>query len=150
MMDAVPSELIEPFAVILPSAAGTWEPATGGDGLDACLLVARDADDEIVDVVAWELGSPSAWWLRWGEATILGALEVELCRLRERPLRVVPTPKAWLDEAGCALCVLNWDARLLPILDGIELRPSSPALERRLRAKLAQEAAERVQIARVA
>lgn len=100
-------------------------------------------DDEIIDVVAWERGRPSPWWLLRGVATNLGWHAGDLACLTDRPLMLTATPERYLDYyAGRAACVLNWSTDLRALFEGVrEVRCDSPTLARRLNASLRDQAA---------
>jgi hypothetical protein len=59
----------------------------------------------IVDLVAWRLSRPSAFALRHGSATWLGAIGPQL--LDPEPVLVHRTPLNWLRSGGAGICLLT-------------------------------------------
>lgn len=143
---------LEPFGYITPREDGTWEPASSGDGLFAMLLPVWSLNDELLDTVAWGFGEPFKWWRRHGHVTYLGLHEIDRHKsFPEKPLRLVANPSEWLRDGGLAVCILDWSAPLLPLMDELgEVVCEDPEVEKRLREKLAEESRPRVQIRGVA
>lgn len=151
MTNALPPEL-EPFAYIAASADGTWEPATDEDGTQACLLAVWSDDGQLIDTVAWQFGQPSRWWLRWKNVAYIGEDYIErIITTNAKSVRFVATPRDWLHDAGEAVCVVDWSRPILPLLDQLPgVVCATPALEKRLREKIAAETQSRVRIGRAA
>ena len=136
-----------PIAYIEPAGDGSWQPAPPGAGLLAALLALEEpGGGELIDICGWELGGGgSPWWLRTGAVGWLGPRWLDRCRRVDRPLRIVGTPKAWLRDRGEAVCIVDWNIDLLALLGGLRVAPESPALERLIRRKLAEQRRDAVQ-----
>lgn len=111
--DIVPIEL-QPSAMIEAFADGTWQPSE--TGFEALLLPVSEVGGGVIDVVAWQIGEPSIWWLRRGVASYVGEHELILARRDRRPVRLVATPKEYLALWGYAVCILDWRADVRAIL----------------------------------
>ena len=146
---SLPAEL-EPFGWVAPDADGTWQPTVPDDGLYCCKLQVWGARSELLDVVAWEFGHPSPWWLRWGYANFLGLAAIwraKVPALNQRVTRLVATPRDWLRDRGESICILNWDAPLLPLLDDLgDVICETPALEAQLRSAIEIETNRHIRI----
>jgi hypothetical protein len=142
MTDEEMTLIVSGLAWIEPAADGTFGfSADPGVGLWARMIPIIEGE-EIVDVVAWERGAPSPWWLLRGNVTHLGRHAADLACASGRPLTLTATPERYLDyHAGHALCVVNWSADLRAIFEGVrEIRCETPALARRLNAGLRDQA----------
>jgi hypothetical protein len=135
---------MRPSAMIQVSADGTWQPAE--DGFEALLLPVCEIGGAVIDIVAWQFGDPSIWWLRRGIATFIGEHELILARRDKRAVRLVGTPKEYLKQWGHALCILNWRgdvrARLAQAPHGIIC--DTEALADRVRRIVDQRPSERL------
>ena len=95
-----------------------YEPAPDGDPV-IVMGVTEHPDDALVDLVAFKPSDPSRWWLRLGNAVLLGLHNVRLAHFEQVPVEVHATPLAWLqaDCRGC--CVLDWKRDVLSRLEGV-------------------------------
>lgn len=136
------------FGAITPHSDGSFSFAEPGDGMPALLLPVFDLRGEHIETIAWRWGrAASPWWLWRKSISYLGELEIERDRLcsPRRPIRFVATPADWLADAGHAICIVDWAAPIGPLLDELgEIVCSTSALERRLRAAVAAEAARKI------
>jgi hypothetical protein len=151
--DYPPVEL-RPFACILPSADGTWQPMPEEDGqmlpgaISATLHQIVERDGSLYDVVAWETaGNGSPWWLRYDRATFLGERDIELANILHKPVRLVPTPRAFVKHRLCC-CILNWKADVRAILGLAQYGwlCTSPALARRAQTVMRERHLAKIQL----
>lgn len=145
-----------------PQLIATWPIVTDRDGLfrdnspdgaPATILAVRDADSRIVDAVAWWPDTPGRWWLRDGEAVVLGSQALNVASCEGATIALHSTPARWLAapsgpcirEPGrcehecptCELtrgvCVLRWDVPIRTLFDDVSaITCDCPALAQRL------------------
>lgn len=126
-------------APIETTSEGLFEPAEHGphavivaDGIVAPPLVLVD------ELVAFNTANPGAWWLRRGDAPILGMAAVDYARGAGEPIDLHETPWDWL-RAGCdGAVIVQWD-RVDPrtVFAGIGIvRCTSDHLRKRLRQRI--------------
>ncbi len=94
-------------AVILPiydSETPTWAPL--GHRFDG-----------LIDLVAFDPTRPDCWWLRRGQALLLGSIYVGLVLEERCALPVYSNPMSWLRANAEGLVVLDWKAAPALLLD---------------------------------
>ncbi|MDO9490184.1 MAG: hypothetical protein Q7J32_17565 [Sphingomonadaceae bacterium] len=106
---------------------GLWQPSEHGR---PAIVQPVTAGGELLDLVAWRSADPLAFHLRTGHAWALGVDNLERLYWTSAapPLRVHPTPLAWLAAGGGGLTVLDWrsaDLVELRLLERITVRSSS-------------------------
>jgi hypothetical protein len=126
---------LQPTGFVMPKADGSFSFSDSEDGVAVLLLQVWSGND-LLDVIAWQWGRPSPWWMLRRAATYLGHAELERRHLDGKPIRVVGTPQDWLRDGGHAICVLDWSAPLSPLLRGQQVICTTSGLQRRLDAKL--------------
>ena len=102
-------ELIKTFS------NGTYQPVEGGE--KAVLLA---VDHEVTDIVAWLWGKPDHWWTRHGDAPLLNPDAIDLSVGLRHPLRIFPSPRAWLLGKGKGVVILDDTADLRFWFGGVE------------------------------
>jgi hypothetical protein len=128
---------------------------TGNDGWfqvsdhgELMLVIADGVPDgvgwrTIDDVVAIDPSIPSRWWRLTGNVDVLGcnlnADKIDYSITIKEPISLYASPTEWLQHGGDGLCVLDWSATLTHVFRGLPVR-CSPAIARRLRAKVRDEA----------
>ena len=139
----------------------TWRIATdrdgrfrhSPDGTPATILAVRDSDGRVSDCVAWRPETPERWWLRDGEAVVLGAQALAIAGYEGEGLSLRSTPERWLAADGgpcirapgrcqqecptCSMvrgvCVLRWDVSMRTLFEDVKrIECDSPALAKRL------------------
>jgi hypothetical protein len=142
---------LRPFATIIPSADGTWQPdekQPGDEGIDATLFQLKEPDGSLYDVVAWETaGNGSIWWLRYGQAAFLGEGDIELANSLRKPVQLVPTPREFVKHRLCC-CILNWKADVRAILGLAQYGwlCTSPTLARRAQTVMRERHLAKIQL----
>ena len=122
---------------IVPQPDGrTYRVDHGGE--HAAVLEVQDRHGETRDLVAWFESDPSWWWLFFGDQIpVLGARALTYAIDHRESIGFYSTPRLWLASGGLGACVLQWDADLRPLFDGISRAlPDRPALGDRLRRAL--------------
>ena len=104
-------------ARIAPSADGTYRPDPTGEL--AYILGVFDVDHELVDLLAWHVGSPGRWWRRFAAWPVLGARELAKARYYHDPVVLHSTPDAWVLAGGDGVCLLDWHLDLRPLFEGV-------------------------------
>lgn len=155
--------LIGTGKVELSADGASWVPG----GPDARLILAvRDADGDLIDLVAIASHRRDEWALRTGDGWALGLnvlSAIEQARdhaqqladggARRRPvaLRLFANPLDWLAADGEGLCVLDWGPLALTTLralgEGVTIQ-TDPGAQDRLRALLAHGGLPRVEAVR--
>lgn len=104
------------------------------DGVPVIVMACFEHPDEPpVDLVAFQPSDPTRWWLRLGNAIILGLHNARLALFEQAPILVHPTPLSWL-QADCAgTVVLDWKRDVLSYLDGYGVLAADGATGKRLR-----------------
>ncbi|MCH7833022.1 MAG: hypothetical protein IIC55_09155, partial [Proteobacteria bacterium] len=96
------------------------------------LGVSEHPDEGLIDIMAFEPSNPARWYLRLGNAVLLGLHNARLAVFEESPVMVHATPLDWL-RADCAgVVVLDWKADLLSYLDGYGILVDDDTTRRRL------------------
>lgn len=94
-----------------------YEPAP--DGVPVIVMgVSEHPDEPIIDIVAFQPSDPTRWWLRLGNAVLLGLHNARLAVFEEAPVLVHGTPLDWLQAECRGCCVLDWNADILSRLEG--------------------------------
>lgn len=101
--------------VALPN--GRYRPID--DGELAYILGVFDVDHELVDLLAWHVGSPGRWWRRFAAWPVLGARELAKARYYHDPVVLHSTPDAWVLAGGDGICLLDWHLDLRPLFEGV-------------------------------
>ena len=127
-----------PAARIRTSKDGTFRRDPEGE--PALIWPVFDSDDDMVDLVAWDVDAPSRWWLLYrDEAIVLGAHTLAIARYFQEPIILHSVPQQWLVTGRTGVCVLRWDVPLPEILEGVpEITCDSAWLKRRLQKALRQ------------
>ncbi|MFC3674676.1 hypothetical protein [Ferrovibrio xuzhouensis] len=93
--------------IAIDPLTGLWTPVGRADAEDGgqpavTLPVLADPDDRhsIVDIVAFDPDDLNRFWLRTGLADLLGEAALAHAVIEGRPLRLYPTPWAWLRGWG--------------------------------------------------
>lgn len=97
-------------------------------GFDALLVACRDQIDEIIDIVAWRMGTDRPWWRHRKIADALGYKALWEARwphlgypIADPCLMLYETPKAWLATISPnAVCILDWSTSLPDLFVGID------------------------------
>ena len=104
------------WAPILPRSDGLFEFADEGDLMDtkrsdmAVILPVEDIDGVPIDVVSWLWREPFQWWIRRGDAIVLGERALKRAEWCGDPVVLYETPSDWLDSRDiAAMCILNWN-----------------------------------------
>jgi len=94
-----------------------FEPSP--DGKPVIVLACFEHPNEPpVDLVAFEPSNPGHWYLRLGNAVVLGLHNARLALFNEEPVLVHPEPLSWLKAQCQGCCVLDWQADILSLLEG--------------------------------
>lgn len=92
--------------------------------IEALLLPVRDAQDAIVDIVAWPIGSDRPWYRLKNTGDVLGASAIDACRwprTGHASLILYESPARWLRSIGPnAVCILDWSVNLADLFAGID------------------------------
>ena len=129
-----PSGLRGLFGVTLIETSGRFfQPCSDGKG--ALIVPVFEYQSEApVDLLAFRLDDPGRFWLRTGDAVVLGRETVERAALFNETVIVHPTPLDWLRADCFGVCILDWRANLRLLFDGCKsVVASSQPLARRLR-----------------
>ncbi len=96
----------------------------------------------IEDLIAFRPNEPSRWWLRRGDAQLLGEYNLRDWKLGETVLHA--TPLDFLQGGGQGVCVLDWrlDPSMLLYGTGAGLVADSAALKDRLLDRVREAAVE--------
>ncbi len=127
-----------PAARICTFSDGTFRRSSEGE--PALIWPVVDCDREMVDLVAWDVDTPSRWWLLYrDEAVVLGARTLAISRYFQEPITFHSTPQQWLLAGRTGVCVLRWNVPLHEILEGVpQITCDSPRLKRLLQKALRQ------------
>jgi len=94
-----------------------YEPAP--DGTPVIVTgVSEHPEEALVDIVAFKPSNPARWWLRLGQAVVLGLHNARLAAFKEEPILVHATPLDWLRAECQGAVVLDWKREVLSHLDG--------------------------------
>lgn len=119
----LPLEL-RPSAIIETFADGSFQEAEAG--FEALLLPVRDADDAIIDIVAWKIGHDRPWWRYKRIGDVLGYQALAACRWPHTgfpELVLYETPRRWLAAVSpAAVCILDWSADLETMFAGVDAK----------------------------
>ena len=102
---------------IVTSADGTYTPESDGDY--AAIVPVHDVNHELVDLLAWHVGSPGRWWRRFAAWPVLGARDLAKARYYHDPVVLHSTPDAWVLAGGEGVCLLDWHLDLRPLFQGV-------------------------------
>ena len=132
-------------------ADGRFEFDEKGDM--AAVVPVRDAEGWITDAVAWRSDNPGRWWVRFGEAVVLGAQALAIAAYEGEGIALLSTPERWLAADGgpcirapgqcqhecltCSMvrgvCVLRWDVPIRTLFEDVKrIECDSPALAKRV------------------
>jgi hypothetical protein len=103
----------------LASPGGRWE-FDWINGAWGTAIFVPNRGGEYVDAVVWDDSDDTRWWTRFGAVPILGRENAALAATAGWPVRVYATPRRWMLANGRGVCVLDWNAHLRPLLDGID------------------------------
>ena len=90
----------------------------------------------LLDLLAFEPARPDRWWLRRGQAPLLGSIYVGLALEAGCALPVYASPMNWIKANGQGLVILNWETGPDLLLDVGEFVAEDVALGNRLAAAL--------------
>ena len=104
-------------APIRPLPEGRFEFTDGGDA--AVILPVYDSQtpawapleqrfEGLLDLLAFDPGDPDRWWLRRGQAVLLGSIYVSLALEARCALPVYSNAPNWLQADGEGVMVLDW------------------------------------------
>lgn len=123
-------------ALKVKGAQGFWQPAADR-GQRAYLMPTNESADYVEDLVAWRPGSPETFWRRAGYGKLLGKPAIFAAIEDQTPLHVLAHPFAWLKAGRAGIVVLDWDAGLPMMVDGVpEFLVDDVVTGRRLKAAL--------------
>lgn len=95
---------------------------------------------EPVDLVAWQPGRSDGWYLRKGDAVMLGEASIDRVMTVEEPLTLHQTPLDWIQAGLDGAVILDWCACLSLYLGNVRrIIADSPALARQTKRKLDEE-----------
>jgi hypothetical protein len=110
------------------------------DGLEALLCPVEVGGGEIIDTVGWFSGRPADWWLEHRIATHLGDRALRHAAFLEKPIRLLPSPEAWLASPEDAMCILDWTTDLRALFRDVpEIWCSTTALSKHLLRRLDEQ-----------
>ena len=95
----------------------TYSPAPDGKPV-IVMGVSEHPDEGLIDLVAFEPSNPARWFLRLGNAVVLGLHNARLALFEESPVLVHGTPLDWLRADCRGVVVLDWTADILSRLEG--------------------------------
>jgi hypothetical protein len=117
---------------------GSFQRADSGQRASTCPV--RMDSGEIIDTVAWFADCPGSWWLAARIATHLGDRALCHAAFLGKPIRLLPSPAAWLSSPEGAVCVLDWSTDLRALFRDVpEIRCSTAALARHLSRRLDEQ-----------
>ena len=110
-----------------------------GRGMFGTMVCVEDSAGQLVDLAGWADRDPSRWFLRRGEAVILGASILrEACRTGN-PITLFGTPADWFAAKGQGVVIVDWDVDLRALFECIEtVNCAVPGLAEKLRQSLAR------------
>ena len=91
----------------------------------------------LLDLLAIDPTRPDCWWLRRGQALLLGSIYVDLAIEAGCALPVYANPMSWLRANAEGVVILDWNAAPALLLDASEFLAEDLALGDRLAAALA-------------
>ena len=102
------------------------------------VVCVEDSAGELIDLVAWADRDPNRWYLRRGEAVILGAGIFREARWTGGPIKLFGTPSDWLAARGEGVVILAWDIDPRSLFEDIEeIDCAAPGLKEKLAERLA-------------
>ena len=112
------------------------------------VLLPVELDRELeIDTIAWTPDRPRRWFFERHLATHLGDAALHRAQWDQRPIRLLPTPAAWLADPEGAMVILDWCSDLRAIFrDVAEIICHSPELKRFLDRRLAQQVSHHYRI----
>lgn len=118
-----------------------WQPDEAGTQM---IIVPASTSDQIIDLIAFDIAEPDAWYVRTGQAWALGMDDIDVaCGAWPgvtEDLWLHPTPIDWLRAETTGACVVQWcdEARhqLRNLAGASNIRVSSPLTAQRLRLEL--------------
>ena len=93
--------------------------------------------DGLLDLLAFDPTQPERWWLRRGQALLLGSIYVGLALEADSALPIYANPMSWIKANAEGVVVLDWEAAPSLLLDASEFLAEDVALGDRLQAALA-------------
>jgi hypothetical protein len=117
------------------------------DGREASLLpVELDGGDE-VDTVGWFTANPRKWWRELLVATHLGDRTLRHAAFVGKPIRLLPTPAAWIADPTDSICILDWRTDLRRLFGEVPaIVCASSEMQKFLNQRLAAQVAHSYQI----
>ncbi|MGN6374863.1 MAG: hypothetical protein ACTHMG_04840 [Sphingomonas sp.] len=117
-----------------------WSPDEGGKSMIVTPVV---EDGRTIDLVAFLLSDPDAWYLRTGDGWALGAEAVADAATawdsEGGQMHLHPTPVEWLRSGGAGACVIRWTDEARATLRNVPaISVASPVVARKLRLELAR------------
>ena len=71
----------------------------------------------LLDLLAFDPGEPDRWWLRRGQAVLLGSIYLPLVLEEGCALPIYSNPMSWLQADGEGLMILDWKMAPALLLD---------------------------------
>ena len=93
--------------------------------------------DGLLDLLAFDPTRPDCWWLRRGQALLLGSIYVDLAIEAGCALPVYANPMSWLRANAEGVVILDWNAAPALLLDAGEFLAENLELGNRLEVALA-------------
>ena len=93
--------------------------------------------DGLLDLLAIDPTRPDCWWLRRGQALLLGSIYVDLAIEAGCALPVYANPMSWLRANAEGVVILDWNAAPALLLDAGEFLAENLELGHRLEVALA-------------
>ncbi len=131
---------------IRPLQDGSFEFA--GNGRSVAVLPVYDSEtpawaplehrfEGLLDLLAFDPTQPDRWWLRHGQALLLGSIYVGLVLEAGCALPVYSNPMSWLRANAEGVVILDWNAAPALLLDAGEFLAENLELGNRLEVALA-------------
>ncbi len=137
-----------------PPGVGSIRPLQGGcfefaeNGRSVAVLPVYDSEtpvwaplehrfEGLLDLLAFDPARPDCWWLRRGQALLLGSIYVGLAIEADCALPVYATPWSWMKANAEGLVVLDWEAVSALLRHAGEFLAEDVELGNRLEAALA-------------
>ena len=92
--------------------------------------------DGLLDLLAFDPTQPDHWWLRRGQAPLLGSIYISLALEAGLALPVYASPMSWMKANAEGLVILNWETAPDLLLDVGEFVTETVALGNRLEGAL--------------
>jgi hypothetical protein len=114
-------------SAILTDRDGGYQPTESGELaiiIPAIPLVGPEdpafPSDDIGDLIAFHLRSPSKWWTRTGAIPVLNPHAIDRAEIMDERLMIHATPLDWLRAEGRGCLLLDRSANLRLLLGGVK------------------------------